>query len=65
MKKTRPKIGIKVTVYKDPITEQIPEGEALLVRCIQNFPDGMDFWYVNFPDGKFQRWINTKGKNFR
>ena len=60
-----PQIGMTVTVYEDPITEENPEGEGELIRCIQKFPDGINYWYVRFQDGKCQRWINSKGKNFR
>jgi hypothetical protein len=38
----------KVMIYEDPITQQKPEGKALLLHKIQDLPDGLERWKVCF-----------------
>ena len=35
-----------VMIYQDPITKQRPEGKAVLLRHIDNYPDGIEVWTV-------------------
>lgn len=37
-----------VMIYKDPITQQSPEGKACLLRKIADWPDGLERWKVCF-----------------
>ena len=61
--------GEIVMVYRDPLTRQIEEGYAKLIKRIQRDPDTeQEYWEVIFTadssDLKVCRWINApiKGK---
>ena len=43
------KKGDIVTIYKDPITKQKPEGKARLVKFVSRFEDE-EHWMVSFLD---------------
>ena len=50
-----------VTVYQDPITEENPEGEAVIVRAL-----GRSLYKVRFTadaDGAYTRRVREDGKN--
>lgn len=56
------KQGDKVMVYQDPITQQNPEGEAVLLQKeIDDLADGLEYWQVSFEgdEGVYARVINT------
>lgn len=61
----RLKPGDKVMVYFDPITEQEPEGEAvllqLLMKDLQSVPP-LDYWRVRFTTDLFpvERFIKRR-----
>ena len=42
------KVHETVIIYKDPITEQDPEGKAVLLHKIGNIGDGLERWKVCF-----------------
>ncbi len=37
-----------VTIYQDPITETMPEGEAVLLHKLSDLGDGLERWKVCF-----------------
>lgn len=41
------KKGDKVMIYEDPVTQLKPEGEAKLIKKIEEH-HGMEYWVVNF-----------------
>ena len=55
------KEGMKVTVFKDPSKETIPEAEVILTMRSPVTPGlydnnvTMEMWYVQFPDGHFKQ----------
>lgn len=58
------KKGDHVTIFEDPITRELPEGEAVLVRKVGEMEDvAVDWhfedWQVRFPDGTFRRRIRV------
>jgi len=57
------KVHELVTIYEDPITQQKPEGKAILLHKISDFPDGLERWKVCFEgeDGRvYERTIKAK-----
>ncbi len=50
--------GQKVTVYQDPMTEQKPEGEAILLRKLGEDPPEanprLEAWWVRFLEDGFE-----------
>lgn len=42
--------GDHVTVFQDPFSRNRPEGEAVLVECIQEEDEGFSRWRVLFLD---------------
>lgn len=56
------KVHQKVTIYQDPITQKVPEGEAVLLHKVRNLSDGQELWKVCFKgdDGEvYERIIQT------
>lgn len=64
MKETTFHKGQQVTVYQDPMTEQIEEGRAELISFNNSFY-GIERWTVRFVGEQrhVERAINTTGKN--
>lgn len=42
------KNGTKVTIYEDPITRRIAEGQAEIIEHIQSLEHGLDRYIVHF-----------------
>ena len=42
------KVHDTVTIYEDPITQQKPEGKAILLHKVFDCPDGLERWKVCF-----------------
>ncbi len=65
------KVGDKVTIFDDPITEMKPEGKATLLTCVDIDPGQpiMERWQVHFDDDvddcNVSRVIKRHGKNTR
>ena len=55
------KRGQQVIIYEDPVTEQKPEGIAILVKQLPYTMPGYERWTVRFPDeptsGTYERTI--------
>ena len=54
-----------VMIYQDPITQEKPEGEALLLRKVADWPDGLERWKVCFrgEDGEvYERTIRAESQ---
>lgn len=55
-----------VTVYEDPVTEQKPEGLALLREQDESLTQVLDdefelqYWLVAFDDQRAHRWIKAR-----
>ncbi len=57
------KVHEKVTIYEDPITEQKPEGKAILLHKVMELADNLERWKVCFEgeDGTvYERTIKAK-----
>ncbi|KKN87470.1 hypothetical protein LCGC14_0259250 [marine sediment metagenome] len=50
------KPGDTVTIYEDPMTQRVPEGEAKLIKKISTSMGG-ERWIVRFDDGDYERFI--------
>ena len=60
------KKGNVVTIYEDPITEKVEEGDAELVKRLKYLSDDCEYWKVRFLDGYgdiCHRFIKKNGKN--
>lgn len=47
---TRFEEGDVVTIYMDPLTERLEEGEAELVALLRGVDEGVSIWEVEFLD---------------
>lgn len=56
------KKGDVVTIYKDPLTQAKPEGEAKLIRRISFGQGPLEEWLVRFKGEwtAYPRWIKRK-----
>ena len=53
------KIHQKVTIFTDPITQQKPEGKAVLLHKIGDLADGLERWTVCFEEEDDQVYERT------